>query len=73
MKKKDKYKKEQLEIIDKIFAIIPIINDEFNLYDLDNDKIKQQKIMDLTDDIKKYFTIGNIKGFTNEEGRMRER
>ena len=58
--KKEVYKKEQDEIINKIISIVGIEdNKQITLYELDND-IKIQKIMDLIPNIRKYFSFNNL-------------
>ena len=57
------YKKEQDEITDKIINILEL--DEKNsiiLYDLDNDKTKQYKILELIPEIRKYYSFSTIIG-----------
>ena len=55
------YKKEQGEICDKIISILNLDSDKsITLYELDNDKVKQQLILDLIPDIRKYFTTGAV-------------
>ncbi len=58
VKKEIYYAKEQKEILEKILNILEIDenNKTFLLYELDNDKEKQEKILELKDDIHKYFT-----------------
>ena len=52
------YKKEQDEIINKIIDILVLDNNNsIILYELDNDKIKQDKILELIPDIRKYFSF----------------
>jgi len=61
--KSELYKKEQEQLADKIIEILDL-NDEnsITLYELDNDKEKQEKITDLSPDIRKYFTYTCIMG-----------
>ena len=57
------YKKEQDEITDKIINILEL--DEKNsiiLYDLDNDKTKQDKILELIPEIRNYYSFSTIIG-----------
>ena len=56
-KKNDIFIKERDEIITKLNDILEITNEKnwFILYDLNNDIEKQNKILSLKDDIKKYF------------------
>jgi len=58
--KSELYPKEQEEIIQKIIDILEL--DEQNsvtLHELDNNQEKQQKILDLLPDIRKYFTYSS--------------
>ena len=62
MKKSEKYKEQRLEIIQKLEDIIGLDDkNSFILYDIDNDTDKQQKILELVPEIKKYFYC-NIHG-----------
>jgi hypothetical protein len=62
------YKKEQEEILVKLMNILELDeNNSITLYDLDNDITKQQNIMILSNDIKKYFRFECIKGIRNPE------
>jgi hypothetical protein len=56
-KKNDIYIRERNDIIAKLNDILEINNDKnyFILYDLNNNIYKQQQILALKDDIKKYF------------------
>ena len=70
--KEELYKKEQVEIIDKIIDILEL--DEENsitLYELDNDTKKQQKILDLIPNIRKYFKVKSIAGAKEPENCKR--
>lgn len=56
------YKKEQDELVDKIINILELDNENsIILYDLDNDKIKQDKILELIPEIRKYYSFNGIK------------
>jgi hypothetical protein len=55
--KSELYKKEQNEIIDKIINILELDNNCIILYNLDNDINKQNKILELIPDIRKYFSF----------------
>lgn len=60
--KRELYKKEQEEICDKIIEILELPeSNTITLYELDNDKDKQAKIMELIPNIRKYFSFNNIK------------
>ena len=60
--KSELYKKEQDEIIDKIITILDLENNNIiNLCELDNDLEKQQKIMELIPEIRKWFSFNGIK------------
>ena len=61
--KRELYKKEQLEIMNKIISILDLDNNNsITLYNLDNDTNKQEEIMKLTPNIRKYFTYACIMG-----------
>jgi hypothetical protein len=66
------YKKEQEKICDKIITILQL--DEENsiiLSNLDNDKEKQDKILALIPDIRKYFSFSMIIGASTPEKAKR--
>ena len=66
------YKKEQDEICDKIIAILNLDGDSsITLYELDNDVEKQQKILDLIPDIRKYFSFSTIIGASEPDKAKR--
>jgi len=57
------YKKEQDDLVDKIINILNF--DDKNsiiLYNLDNDKTKQDKILELIPEIRKYYSFSTIIG-----------
>ena len=57
------YKNEQNEIIDKIINILNLDNmNSIILYELDNDKNKQDKILELIPEIRKYYSFSTIIG-----------
>lgn len=66
------YQKEQNDIMNNIINILQL-NEENSilLYDLDNDEVKKQKIMDLIPNIRKYFTYDCIPGVRNPEQTKR--
>lgn len=56
--KSELYKKEQEEMCDKIIEILDLPEtNTITLYELDNDKEKQKKIIELIPDIRKYFSF----------------
>ena len=66
--KKEIYKKEQGEIIDKIISIVGIEdNKKITLYDLDNDLKIQEGIMNLIPNIRRYFSFNNLKAVGEPE------
>lgn len=66
------YKSEQYEIIDKIMNILELDkNNSILLYNLDKDKEKQDSIMELVPDIKKYFRYKTFKGVSDPESSKR--
>jgi hypothetical protein len=57
------YKKEQDELLNKIINILELDNENsIILYNLDNDKIKQDKILKLIPEIRKYYRFSTIIG-----------
>ncbi len=58
------YKKEQDELVDKIINILELDNENsIILFNLDNNKIKQDKILELIPEIrKKYYSFSTIIG-----------
>ena len=51
------YKKEQDELVDKIINILELDNENsIILFNLDNDKTKQDKILELIPEIRKYYS-----------------
>ena len=66
------YKKEQDEIINKIIDILVLDNNNsIILYELDNDKIKQDKILELIPDIRKYFSFTSVIGASEPDKAKR--
>ena len=66
------YKKEQDEIINKIIDILVLDNNNsVILYELDNDKIKQDKILELIPDIRKYFSFTSVIGASEPDKAKR--
>ena len=66
--KSELYKKEQLELCDKIIKILDLSdNNTFILYEMDNDSTKQTAIMKLLPELRKYFSFNNIKGIGTPE------
>lgn len=62
------YKNQQETIINKLLEILDIndTNRIFSLHKLDNDTIKQEKILGLEDDIKKYFNCSTWSCFKHK-------
>ena len=57
------YKKEQDELVDKIINILELDNENsIILYNLDNDKTTQDKILELIPEIRKYYSFSTIIG-----------
>jgi len=65
--KTELYTNERQIILDKLFEILNINeeNNTFFLGDLDNNETKQNQILELESDIRKYFVCGNWACFTN--------
>ncbi len=66
--KKVYFEKEQREIYDKIIGILGLTkeNNTFTLYDLSKTPEKIQQILDLKEDISKYFSAGKWICFKKE-------
>lgn len=57
------YKKEQDDLVDKIINILELDNENsIILYNLDNDKNKQDKILKLIPEIRKFYSFSTIIG-----------
>lgn len=70
--KSELYKKQQEEIIDKIINILDLKNkNTYTLYELDNNKEIQEKIMELIPEIRKWFSFNNMKAVGEPEKRKR--
>ena len=64
IKLSEKYNNEREEVCIKIINIVDLDeNKSFLLCDLDNDIEKQQKILDLKEEIQKYFACSTISSF----------
>jgi len=64
IKLSEKFQNERENICNKIITILQLKEDNtFLLYDLDEDIEKQNKIMELKDDIQKYFACSTISSF----------
>lgn len=60
--KSELYKKEQDEIKDKIITILDLENkNSYTLYELDNNKEIQNKIMELIPEIRKWYSFNCMK------------
>ena len=67
--KKDLFKKEQEEILNKINTILGISKDNntIYLYDIENDENKKAQILALSDDVQKYFKYSKWGFYSKEE------
>jgi hypothetical protein len=66
------YKKEQEDICDKIIDILELDDqNSITLYNLDNSKDKQDKIMALVLEIRKYFSFSSIIGASEPKSAKR--
>ena len=64
IKLSEKYQNEREDICKKLISIIELDeNKSFLLCDLDNDIAKQNKIIEMKDDIQKYFACSTISSF----------
>jgi hypothetical protein len=66
--KSELYKTEQLQLCDKIIETLQLDDSKSTtLYELDTNKDKQKKILDLIPDIRKYFSFTLIIGASEPE------
>ena len=64
VKLSDKYQNEREEICNKLIEILQLDeNNNFLLYDLEEDINKQQNILEMKEEIKKYFAVSCISSF----------
>ena len=72
-KQVDKYTKERQDVLDKMFSILGINENSntFLLHELDSNVDKQNKILELEPDIKKYFICGKWGCFTDPNMKRR--
>jgi hypothetical protein len=64
VKLSEKYKDERENICNRIIEILDLDeNNSFLLNDLDNDTDKQNAILDMKDEIKKYFAVSCLSSF----------
>ena len=70
--KTELYASQQNELINKIITILDLdVDNSFTLYELDNDRIKIDRIMALIPDLRLYFTFGHIKGLFEPDKTVR--
>jgi hypothetical protein len=66
--KSELYKDEQIKLSNQIIDILELNeNNQIILYNLDNDKEKQNKIMELIPELRKYFSFRDISGLEKTE------
>lgn len=66
--KSELYPNEQKDILNQIINILDLDdNNSTTLYELDNDKDKKEKIVELLPKIRKYFSYRNVIGIANPE------
>lgn len=71
-KKTELYAKQQDEMIEKIIDILDLDEDKsITLYELDNDKVKTDKLLALIPELRLYFTFGHIIGVFEPEKTAR--
>jgi hypothetical protein len=64
IKLSDKYQTEREHICNRIIDILGLKDDKtFLLYDLDNDIEKQNKIIEMKEEIQQYFACSTISSF----------
>ena len=68
-KKVDNYDNERKSVLDKMFSILGINenNNKFLLHELDTNEEKQKLLLDLEPDIKKYFICSKWSCFKDPE------
>ena len=68
-KKAEMYKKERKELLNKLNNILGVTetNKKFYLYDIDNNVDIQKSILEMKDDVKKYFSVRQYGIFVNED------
>jgi hypothetical protein len=68
-KQVDKFTNERQDILNKMFLILGVNenNNTFLLHELDQNIEKQNKILELEPEIKKYFICGSWSCFRNED------
>lgn len=71
--KKDKYKTEQNEILNRLNSLLGMSEEkqEFYLYDLESSKNGVHEILDMLDDIKKYYKARHTGVFYHHENLLR--
>jgi|LakMenE01Jun11ns_1017448.scaffolds.fasta_scaffold9524562_2 hypothetical protein len=70
-KKENLFKKERQEVLNKLNNILKITNDNQKFYMCDIDEPKQKQIMDLKNDVKKYFTSKSYNVFVKSDDMER--
>lgn len=66
------YHSQQIDIVNKIITILELDNyNSITLYELDNNINKQNQILNLLPDIKKYFSLSFVKGVQNPDSLKR--
>lgn len=72
-KQVDKYTKERQDVLDKMFSILGINekSNTFLLHELDSNIDKQNQILQLEPEIKKYFVCGNWSCFKDPNIKRR--
>jgi len=74
IKKKIKYQKEQKEILDKLLILLNFNGDyTFTKDTLENNREIQENILNLKEDIKKYYASGVCKGLYNQKANLLKR
>jgi hypothetical protein len=71
--KSDLYAKEQDDTIDKIIQIIGITteNNTITLYEIDNNEIIKQQLIELIPEIRTWFSFGHINPISNPDSYKR--
>lgn len=69
--KSELYKKEQIELSNKIIDILKLVDNRITLYELDNSPEKTNEILLLLPELRKYFTFRNVCGIEKPENMKR--
>ena len=69
--KSELYKKEQVELLNKIINILKLVDNRITLHELDNSPEKTNEILLLLPELRKYFTFRNVCGIEKPDNMKR--